>query len=293
MKKNIKYLMLFLLLTLNIIACGKDEAKKKEWLNITFIDVKNGDSAFIQTSDHKNILVDIGVGKREEFNFDAGLIRVLPFLRREKVSKLDLVVITHFDYDHYGGIFSLLEGIKVEKLIYNPPNKDVFGYKKLMSLIKEKNIKTKSMFRGEILNFQHLKISTLHPPKGIKYSKENDYSLVYLLECGKVRFLLTGDVEEEAIEELVKFYPLLKVDLLKMPHHGEKVRNTINFLEIVKPKMVIISTGTNNFNHPHQDLIDYFQEKKILVYRTDFYGDIKAITDGEKIKVKTKQVVLW
>lgn len=293
LKKYIRYGIYFLLV-FALIACGKEGARREEPLEVTFIDVKKGDSIYIKTPSEKNILIDCGIGEMEEFSFDAGKVRIIPLLKKEKVDKLDMVIISHLHYDHFGGIFSLLGKVKIKSLLFNYPDKEMFRCNELLTLINRNNIETKSLFREEAIDFQKLKLYILNPPKGRRFYKENNNSIVVLLEYRKIKFLLTGDVEDEAIEEIMEVYSnKIQADVIKIPHHGGRSKNTRKFLSLVNPKIAIITEGPGNSKKSNKDLFFFCKKKKISVYRTNYHGNIKIVTDGLKIKVKTQRWVLW
>lgn len=293
LKKYIRYVIYFLLI-FTLLACGKEGAKREEHLEVTFIDVKKGDGIYIKTPNQKNILIDCGIGEMEECSFDAGKIRILPLLRKEKVDKLDMVIISHLHYDHFGGIFSLLGKVRIESLLFNFPDREIFRYDELISLVNRNNTEIRSLHRGETIDFQKLKLHVLNPPKGRRFYKENDNSIVILLKYRKIKFLFTGDVEDKAIEEIMKVYPdKIQADIIKVPHHGGRGKNTLKFLSLINPKIAIITEGPGNSKESNKDLLSFCKKKKISVYRTNYYGNIKIITDGLRVKVRTKRWVLW
>lgn len=226
-------------------------------LKIYFIDVGQGDSTLIVTPNGKNILIDGGGSE----NYDVGKNTLLQYLLDRKVTKLDCVIISHFDIDHVGGILTILEELKVEKVIVGKQYEDSDNYQEFLKIIKAKNILIKQVSKGDKINIEeNLQITVLFPDKElITENSLNNNSLVFKLNYKGISGLFTGDIEEVAEERLIKLYSntnLLKSTILKVAHHGSKSSTIENFLDEVKPEIALIGVGAGNlYGHPNSDVI--------------------------------------
>ena len=218
---------------------------------ISFIDVNQGDSILVSTNFKKNnILIDTGnVDSKNE---------VIKYLHYQGISKIDCLIITHFDDDHCANIDSLVKTFKIKNIISSDINSD---YK--YTIIK----------KDTSFNFGSFKFNLI-PPKKI-YEKANNNSLVILLEIKKTKFLLTGDIEEQREEELINNKLIRNIDYLKVAHHGSKTSSNINLLKEINPKVAIISCGKNNmYKHPHPDVVNRLKQLEIKIYQTNVDGNI-------------------
>lgn len=263
-----------------------------KYLKIQFIDVGEGDSAFIQTPDGLNILIDGGRGKKEYSSYDYGERVVLPLLKRNGINKLDFVILSHYHDDHYGGLITVLDHIpRVEKLIlpgYSSQDKEAFDslFKKLQKKIKITyicgNRKLKLGSNTEIEFFSPSCDKDL-----ISKFNENSKSITLKLSYKQISILFAGDIEEDAEKWLVKQYgEELDSDILKVAHHGSKTSSTFEFLDVVTPEIAIITCGPPwIFNHPALSVINRLNEEEIDFYTTYEKGDIILYTNGYKYKI--------
>lgn len=246
-------------------------------LKIYFVDVGQGDCTFIVTPNNKTILIDGGGSDSKEF--DVGKSTLLPYILDRGVTKIDYIVITHFDQDHVGGILTILEELKVGKVYIPKQIEDSDNYKRFVDIVKNKKISVKILKKGDILKFDNnISFEILWPSeKQIKENVLNNNSIVAKLKYNNFEVLFTGDIEKIAEEEILKEYSKnlnkLKATVLKIAHHGSKTSTTSNFLRAVNPKICLIGVGKNNlFNHPSNEVLNRLEHTKI--YRTDQDGEI-------------------
>jgi competence protein ComEC len=262
-------------------------------LELVFFDVRQGDSTLIRTPDGKNILVDGGVCKTGWNRFDAAEKAILPYLREEGITRLDLVIGTHPDFDHIGGLLTVVSDESIEIGCYLDPGKEheTEVYDQLLKKVKLRKIPYRLGRSGMKLNFgKGVQAEILNPPKLL--DKVNDCSIVLRVQFGKVSFLLTGDAEEEAeIRMKSQYGRKLASTALKAGHHGSKNSSGELFLDMVKPKMVVISVGAKNkFGHPNQEALDRFEGVGAKIFRTDEMGTIVMRTDGKNLTVSKKKI---
>jgi len=254
-------------------------------LEVTFLDVGQGDAIFIRTPGGENILLDSGgkpayMGAVEEVGDQV----VVPFLKYRRVKKLDLAIISHPHEDHFGGLLAVIRSIPVDYLVTSKETSESEYYQELLQLAKEKNIsreiicKNDSIFLGPALHF-----NVLGPPAELlrgTSSDANNNSLVLQLNYKETSFLFTGDIEDAAIQSLLEETEVLESQVLKVPHHGGNIPNLPQLLEKVNPQAAVITVGKNSFGHPHQNTLQALQEKNVTVYRTDCHGAVTFRSNG-------------
>jgi len=293
--KKIKYLFagICILLAANIAYWSfKDDFRKD--LHITFIDVGHGDSILVEFPKGKRMLID-GGGLHDE-RFDIGKNVIAPLLWKKKIQRIDTLVLTHPDPDHLKGLNFIASQFKIGQFWDNGFSDDSEPYLQLEKTLQRKKIDRFPL--NENINSQMIngvEISFLNPPVGSTGSLRhrnpssslNNQSLVMKLRFKNVILLLTGDVEREAEEWMVrKGYPL-RAHLLKVPHHGSSSSSSLIFLEKVKPDYAVISVGERTIGRlPHPEVLERYERLGSKIFRTDKHGAVTVVTDGEKIEIK-------
>ena len=259
MKKiTIKKVIAILLIVLIISMLYKQIPQN---LKIYFIDVGQGDSMLIKTPMEKTILID-GGGSKEKESFDIGEKILLPYLLDKGINRLDYVLITHFDSDHVGGILTILQNIKVEKVIICRQGENSENYEEFKNIVKEKKIKVIVVKKGDNISVEkNITLQILWPKEEqIQENILNNNSIVAKFNYNNFSMLLTGDIEEIAEKQILEEYKnsnILKSTILKVAHHGSKSSSIQSFLEKVKPKIALIGVGENNtFGHPNKGVIE-------------------------------------
>ena len=250
---------------------------------ITVLDVGQGDSIFINLPYGKGTyLIDTGgqlLFEREAWQmkkrpYEVGRDTVVPYLKSKGITTLDKLIITHGDSDHAGGAEAVLNELKVEELVLPNVHEKSELEEKLINLATQKRIKIRFVQKGDQWKVENQIFTILSPDEGTS-SNQNNSSIVLYTEMGGLRWLFTGDLEEEGEKTLIDRYPDLKIDILKVGHHGSQTSSSDPFLDALQPKLAIISAGRNNrFNHPHPDVLDALEKRKIKTLRTDLSGAI-------------------
>ncbi|MCM3599508.1 DNA internalization-related competence protein ComEC/Rec2 [Robertmurraya korlensis] len=249
---------------------------------ITFVDVGQGDSIVIQNGFHKKTYV-IDTGGTVSFHeeewekprnpFEVGNDILVPFLKGKGVSTIDKLILTHGDMDHIGGARSVLETMRVEELILPYVTNRSNLENEIIQLAKEK--KTTVIFVKDGMSWKENGSSFKIVNPIIEQDDRNDNSVVIHVKIGGLFWLFTGDLGEEGEERLLREYPTLRVDVLKIGHHGSKSSTSATLLQAYQPKVAVISVGeTNRFGHPHQEVLDRLKERNIKIFRTDKDGAI-------------------
>ncbi|MHB1420805.1 MAG: ComEC/Rec2 family competence protein [Bacillota bacterium] len=246
-------------------------------LRVVFLDVGEGDAIFIQAPGNYTALID-GGGK-------AGDRVVLPFLRREGIRKLDLVVSSHPDTDHLQGLFSVVKEMPVAQVIMAPVPEPPGDYRDFIVLLENRKVNYSAASNGLVIKLgPGVQLDVLNPSNIVRTESggDNNNSVVMKLVCGDTSVLLTGDIEHEAMQELVTQGGDLRSTVIKMPHHGSKSGLEPNFLHKVTPKAVVISVGKNSFGHPSPEILNFWEEAGVPTYRTDMLGAVTFTSDGHK-----------
>lgn len=233
-------------------------------LRIYFIDVGQGDSTLILTPKGNSILID--GGGSETGSFDVGEKILLPYLLDRGVTKIDYMMISHFDSDHVGGLFSILENLRVEHVLISKQGKESENYKHFLEISKRKKIKVIYVEAGDRINIEkNMFFEILFPTRNlISENILNNNSIVARLAYKNFKILFTGDIEEIAEKELIKLYSKtnkLRADILKVAHHGSKSSTIASFLKLVNPRISLIGVGaTNTFGHPNIGVLERLEQ---------------------------------
>lgn len=218
-------------------------------LKIYFIDVGQGDSTLIVTPKNKKILIDGGEGKTNV---------LFQYLLDRRINKIDYIIISHFDSDHCNGLIEIIEKMRVENIVMSKQSKESEEYKKILEIIKQKNIKVSSVkAEDKIIIEKNLYTKILNPAEKFEFQDLNNNAIVAKLVYKNFSMLFTGDIEK-AEENLAKKYKNeLKSTILKVAHHGSKTSTSEKFLKYVEPQIALIGVGENNkFGHPNQITIE-------------------------------------
>ncbi len=259
-------------------------------LEATFLDVGHGDSIFLEFPRGGNMLIDGGSGG----DWDEGRRVVLPFLRNKGVQVIDAILLTHPDSDHVGGLVSVMGGVRVKEIFYNGAEYRTGAYRDFKDIAVRSNIKRRILKAGDsIEGIKEVGLFCLNPGPGLPDEKDaagNDKSLVMKVRYKDSGMLFCGDIGEKPVSRLVFLpQPLLKAQLLMLPHHGGGLTPAKEaFIESVSPLCVVISQGklaseVSRTNKAEETLLS----KGIKVFRTDEDGAIFASTDGTALFVRT------
>ena len=248
-------------------------------MEVTYLDVGQGDATLIAKGNF-HMLIDAG-------NNQKGKV-VVEYLKRAGVDKLDVLVGTHPDSDHIGGLDDVIKEISVETVYLPEAKKDTKTYQDVKKALKSKKLTAKMPEIGKEYIFEkNVIIRFLSPDKS--YSDSNNASLVVQAAYGKNRFLFMGDAETEAEEQIVKRGYDISCDVLKLGHHGSYTATSQSFLKKADPVYAVISCGKDNsYGHPHAEVLARLEDEDVQVYRTDRMGTIQATSDGEKVTLHTK-----
>jgi competence protein ComEC len=253
-------------------------------LEVYYLDVGQGDSAIIRTPSGHVILIDAG---RISGSSDKGQTTVVPALRALGLRKIDLMVWTHPDADHIGGMRSVMNAVEVGSILDTSAiEKPSPVYEKLLKETQQRKIPYRKAKRGQWFDFgDGVKAEVLSPVEGYVGSN-NDESIILRFTLGKNSFLFEGDAGYEEEGELLSSGILVQSDALKVSHHGSRTGSKIEWIAKVQPKFAIISVGKKNpFGHPHAETLQMLENVGAQIFRTDRDGTIIAESDGQQITV--------
>ncbi len=281
MNKN-KFALILLLFSLIFIFSLNTGAEN---LKLHFIDVGQGDSILIEEAGGKKILVD---GGDRADSIAAGIIN---YLKDQKIKKLDYIISTHPHADHIGGLVDIIDSFEVETVLDSGKIHSSKTYENYLIKIDQKNIAFQTPRQGDSFKIGESELLFLHPDQKLENYNLNNSSLVFVLQSGSQKFLFTGDVEAEVERELLKENPDLKVDLIKVPHHGSKTSSFKGWIKSLEPKTAVIQVGENHYGHPAAEVVELYQNLGTQVFRNDLNGNIVVTADGQNYTVKVDSSV--
>lgn len=213
---------------------------------VTFVNIGQGDCAVLFIPNSKDVvLIDAGGARFKDNAKDI----IIPYLKSKGIKAIDKIIASHDDFDHDGAIPSLIENFKVKKIIDDPlTDKVKIGNKEFINL-------------------------------NVNDEGGNDGSIVLYGEYLNKMFLFTGDISSRIEKSIISRYPSLKVDILKVAHHGSNTSSDEDFILAIKPQWAIISVGKNNYGHPSNKVIQTFINNKVKYLRTDQNNHIELSND--------------
>jgi len=278
-----------MLVALNIFVYKTLIFDRADKLKITFLDVGDGDSIFIQFPGGSNMLVDAGCGGVS----DVGRFTIVPFLLHNGITSLNYVLLTHPHDDHIGGLKGITEYIKIRNILDNGFEEETPVFREYRRISREKGIKTISLYRGFRIDVnKDLGVYILNPPTldsiNKVYSNINDTSIVLKLLYKDFSLLLCADIEDEAMRDLIRYRNFLEADVIKVPHHGNRSSFAWSqFLKEVAPKFAIVSkAGFEDDITESNNVINEMRLMGIKVYTTGITGAITIATDGKSYLIK-------
>ncbi len=252
-------------------------------LEITMLDVGQGDGIFLRFPSGTTCLIDGGSTSEKEL----GTYRLLPFLKYEGISKLDYVIFSHMDEDHVSGVRQLLEGaetldhVLIDTMLFpeiaNPDEK----YEEMWKMAEEQGILVGKIGAGDQITEDNLLVECLYPVKGSMAADKNDSSTVLQLTYDQMVVLFTGDLGVEGEAALLQNEKLKDADVWKVSHHGSKYSGSETFLAKIRPNVSLISVGRNSYGHPSEELLKRLNKAGSRVWTTLEGGAIRLKSNGK------------
>ncbi len=258
-------------------------------LHVTFIDVGQGDAAFVRFPGGSTLLVDAG-GLSSTSAFDIGDRVVAPVIRNAGVARLDEVALTHGDPDHIGGAPAILREFRPKEVWEGIPVPRFEPLNALRAAATAGGAEWTTMYRGTRRVIDGVEVTARHP--GIedweRQKVRNDDSIVLELRWGDVSVLMTGDIGRAVEHDIAPLIPPAHLRVLKVPHHGSLTSSSAEFLAAVRPNVAVVSAGrSNHFGHPAPEVLDRYRAIGAAIFRTDKDGAVTVDTDGQTVDVHT------
>lgn len=287
-----KKILLLTFVILSIILCSCTQTNEESincsldnnLFTVHFIDVGQGDSTLLISPDNKSMLIDAGDNSHGK--------KVVNYLNKLNIKKIDILIGTHPDADHIGGVDYVINHFDIGLFYMPDKTHNTNTFKDVLLAAKNKNLKIHKAKSG--VNFslgKSIRCSVLSPIK--TYSDNNLCSLVIKSTYKNKSFLFTGDAEFENEQDMIKSNYNIKSDILKVGHHGSSSSTSKDFLLKVNPDIAVISCKYNNkYHHPSEKTLTLLKKCNIPLYRTDKQGDIVLFCDGYKIFSYKKPLTL-
>ena len=280
-------------------------------LHVTFLDVGQGDAAFLRFPGGAALLVDAGgtVGRPAPLpsdpasvagltgpgplslsGFDIGDRVVAPPLRIAGIRRLDHLVLTHGDPDHIGGAGSILSEFRPREVWEGIPVPRFAPLAVLRRAAEGLDLRWRTVTRGDRMTVDGVEVSVRHPgPADWERQRvRNDDSVVVDVRWKDVSVLLTGDIGKAVERTLAEEVPPAALRIVKVPHHGSLTSSTTEFIRALRPRIAVVSAGrANRFGHPVPEVLDRYREAGAEIFRTDRDGAVTIDTDGYSLDVHT------
>lgn len=267
---SLTIIFLFSISILITVAFWRDDSVESKKPKIIFFDVGQGDAAMIDLPQDTQVLIDGGDGK----DILEKLGKYLPFYDK----KIELMIMTHPDKDHIGGLVEVLKYYEVEQVLMPGIKCEKAICQERDRLIAEKNIPVRYAEFGQNIKIgNEIDMFVLYPFESLKDEEvkdSNDASIVLKFVINNNSYLLTGDAGFKVDRQLLDKNINLEAKILKVSHHGSKHGTSNEFLRSVKPEKTIISVGKNSYGHPAEELLNRLKNINAQILRTDKIGDV-------------------
>ncbi|MCK5027292.1 MAG: MBL fold metallo-hydrolase [Candidatus Pacebacteria bacterium] len=251
-------------------------------LTVAFLDIGQGDAIFIETPNKTQVLIDGGPNK----SVLRQLGKVMPFYDRS----IDMVVATHPDLDHIGGLPSVLDRFVIDSVVWSEASSDSSAYDAFFEKATNEQAKVLYARRGRlVLDVEHgVYLDILFPDRNVEGMEANASSIVTKLVYGDTSFLFMGDAPKSIEKYLVSIdSDELNVDVLKLGHHGSKTSTSEELLAYTTPQYAIISAGKDNrYGHPHEEVLELLGVFEVEYFNIADVGMIVFESDGKELKQK-------
>jgi len=265
------------------------DLSRRNFLEVDFFDVGQGDATFIQTPEGHQILIDGGP--------DSAILEKLGGSLPLGDRTLDLIILTHPENDHLLGLIEVLKNYEIGNILWTGIVRDTENYKEWERLIKKEQKEEKAnifiakagqkIYLSERNPDQYVEV--LYPfesLEGKSFKDSNNTSIVNKLIFRENSFLFPGDIYKSAEKEILEKGIDVDSDVLKISHHGSKTSSAEEFIAKVSPEVAVISAGKDNkYGHPSPETLEALEKYGINILRTDINGDIKIISNGQNLTI--------
>ena len=267
--------------------------------SLTMLDVGQGECLLVRDPTGRAMLID--GGSSDSGRPDVGISVIVPYLQSVGVEKLDALVITHSDSDHFNGLAQVAREVPIDRVFITGTSALAFDnsavraeeYPRLLAQLRASGAPLQALHGGETFALGQVKVRVLWPPQDLSIkAASNASSVVLRLDYGNTSALLTGDseadVEKALLRDETSRRALANVTVLKVGHHGSRTSSTAAFLGTVKPRVALISCGRyNRFGHPASEVLTRLAQMQIATFRTDLDGSIEVSCDASTCEVSS------
>ncbi len=262
---------------------GKQTAVAEGEAQVHFIDVGQGDCTLV-ISGEDSLLIDTGEKENAE--------KICQYMKKNGVDSLDYMLLTHPHSDHMGGASDIIKSIEVENVILPRVSDDMTPttrfYENFLDAVSEKGMKMTAAEVGAKYEIGNCSLELIAPVRD--YDDLNNYSVSAVLSHGDNTFLFTGDVEKKAEKDILENGGFSDVDVYSAAHHGSSTSNSKAVLDVINPEYIVISCGADNsYGHPHDEILDRFEDYADEIYRTDLNGTVVFRSSEDGFEIETEE----
>jgi len=255
-------------------------------MTIAFIDVGQGDATLIRDGNGFDVLVD---GGRKSAGDD-----LLEHMRQVGVDDLEIVLATHADSDHIGGLIAVLQAvdIPVESVYFNGYPGDTQTWMEFSDAVTSTGLSLNKTQYPDTYSWGGLNVQVLNPMPGLIAPDQNKASVVLLIDYAQITVLLPADIDSSVEHQLSSRTVTLQAEILKVAHHGSNFSTSQSFLQEVLPQEAVISVGANAYDHPSIETLNRLSNIDANIWRTDYFGTILLTSNGESYEMLPKLTYL-
>ena len=254
-------------------ATGNTGTSQAGTLTVTWLDVGQGDAAVIQCGG-QTMLIDGGKPEKSSY--------IYAWLQQHSLSYLDVIVATHVDADHIGGLSGALNYASVGTAYCPVTTGTTETFQSFVKYLAKRDRSITVPTAGETFALGGAQVQILGPLHSAEDS--NDNSIVLKVSFGATSFLFTGDAERAEEQDLLNAGVNLQSTVLKVGHHGSDTSTSYPFLRAVVPQYAVISVGADNsYGHPTEAVLSRLRDAGVTTFRTDMQGEITAVSDGQTV----------
>jgi len=259
-----------MLMPYEVMSIGNEDFIKG--MKVHFIDVGQGDSTLIETPSNKTILIDGGPPEAGE--------ELLVYLKKKRIRKIDLLITTHPDIDHIGGLVPVIEKLKIKRVLDSGKLHSTKTYRAYLRAIRQKKIPFEIAEQNDYIQIDSKLVIQVINAFDRDKKDNNEASIVLKISHGAVSFLMMADAEIEQEKEIMKQYDL-EADILKVGHHGSNTSTSRAFIEAVQPETAILTySRENKYGHPVSRVIKNLNKQGSQIYSTATFGDTIVWSNG-------------
>jgi competence protein ComEC len=254
-------------------------------LRVVFINVGQGDAALLDDANGFDVLIDGGP-------IPAGTT-VIQYLRDAGVDDIDVLVASHTDADHIGGLIAVLQAadIPVEAVVVNGYSATTDAWADFLAAASARGLTPTVAQFPQTFQWGEMSVQVLNPVGGLANPDPNDVSLVLRIQHGEIGYLFPGDIDSTIEGQVLARGTPVAAQVLKVAHHGSAYSSSAAFLQAAAPQQAVISVGNNSYGHPALDALARLSAAGAQIWRTDRSGNIQILSDGFLLTVIPEYVL--